>query len=461
MRTSMNRFLPFLAALVLGGCAHRVAPAPKEEAAPPPYESFTLTSAALGEPRRINVYTPPRYEPYRSHDYPVLYVLDGGAGEHFPHVAATVDSAIRAGEMRRMLVVGVESTDRRRDQAAPTRAAEDLRLAPRDGGSAAFRRFVGEELVREVRRRYRATGEAAVIGEALAGLFVVETFLVQPDLFDTYIALSPSLEWNQGDLVSRAGEALGEAEKYPAVVYLSSAGDDDGAPGTARLAEALRANAWRELHYRYQPRPDLTLATIYRATAPRVLRDLFPPSSWTVAVTSPPAQIAAMPHEPLTPLERGTQVTREPAGPFTLIREEYRSDVFVMHARNEWTRLHLSFDSPDRRVNVALTDDNLVLSASARSRGCTVLVRYLQYGYDDDERHLFGAMLASLRQLVEHCGGSMDDPARYARILEAAEADFPRAVRAMKARVAELFRGGLARCNPPEPFTMEMWDPCG
>ncbi len=43
----------------------------------------------------------------------------------------------------------------------------------------------------EMRGRYRTTGETAIVGESLAGLFVVETFLLEPDLFDTYIAIDP------------------------------------------------------------------------------------------------------------------------------------------------------------------------------------------------------------------------------------------------------------------------------
>jgi hypothetical protein len=37
-------------------------------------------------------------------------------------------------------------------------------------------------------QRYRTTVEAAIVGESLAGLFVIETLLLEPDLFQTYIA---------------------------------------------------------------------------------------------------------------------------------------------------------------------------------------------------------------------------------------------------------------------------------
>jgi predicted alpha/beta superfamily hydrolase len=198
--------------------------------------------------------------------------------EDFPHVVATVDSAIRAGEMRPVIVVGIENTQRRRDMTGPTRVARDSTIAPHVGGSAAFRRFIARELMPEVRRRYRVTGETAIIGESLAGLFVVETFFLQPELFDTYIALSPSLWWNGEELVRTAAGRLRAHRRLHAALYLSSAGDDIG-PEAARLAEAFRANAPAGLRWEYRPRPDLTHATIYRASAPQVLRDWLPPSA--------------------------------------------------------------------------------------------------------------------------------------------------------------------------------------
>src|SRR5688572_28579677 len=100
----------------------------------PPHETFTIESAVLRETRRINVYTPPQYAEEFA-PYPVLYMPDGGVQEDFPHVAATVDAGIRAGEIRRMIVVGIENTERRRDMTGPTEVEEDRRIAPRVGGS--------------------------------------------------------------------------------------------------------------------------------------------------------------------------------------------------------------------------------------------------------------------------------------------------------------------------------------
>ncbi|HWM93135.1 MAG TPA: alpha/beta hydrolase-fold protein [Thermoanaerobaculia bacterium] len=274
MRRSLQRLrLVLLAAVLIAGWA---GPGAGADGPLPSYESFTVESAALNETRRINVYTPPGYGGAGAARYPVLYMPDGGLQEDFPHVTATVDSAIRAGEMRPLIVVGIENTERRRDVTGPTEVEEDRKIAPRVGGSAAFRRFIQDELMPQVRLRYRVTEETAIIGESLAGLFIVETFFLQPELFDTYIALSPSLWWNGEKLVRKAGERLRARPDLSKTLYLSSASDDIG-PSAARLAEALRTHAPAGLRWQYKPRPDLRHDNIYRSASPQVLRELFPP----------------------------------------------------------------------------------------------------------------------------------------------------------------------------------------
>jgi predicted alpha/beta superfamily hydrolase len=208
-----------------------------------PHETFVLSSKVLGEMRRINIYTPPGYTESSGARYPVLYMPDGGVEEDFPHVTGTIDAAIRANEMRPSIVVGIENTVRKRDMTGQTDVVDDRKIGSRVGGSALFRAFISDELMPDIHKRVRGSGETAIIGESLAGLFVVETFFVTPNLFDTYIALSSSLWWNDDSLVRHAGERLLERRDLRVTIYLASANEDNIVPQTARLAEALRARA--------------------------------------------------------------------------------------------------------------------------------------------------------------------------------------------------------------------------
>lgn len=276
-------------AILGSGCgpAPAAVPAPVATAAAPapapapepvlPHGTWTLDSGVLGETRRINVYTPPGYDEAAGARYPVLYVPDGGVEEDFPHVTRDIDAAVRAGEMRPVIVVGIENTERRRDMTGPTEVAEDREIAPRVGGSASFRAFLRDELMPEVGRRVRGDGRTAIVGESLAGLFVVETFFLEPRLFDVYIALSPSLWWNDQALVRGAEAWLRARPELTGTLYVATAGDDDVGDAGKALAAALRAAAPKGLTWYHEPRPDLKHSNIYRAASPGVFRKLFPP----------------------------------------------------------------------------------------------------------------------------------------------------------------------------------------
>ena len=279
------------ALMVLGsGCRPVPAPAPPPVAAPQaapaadpvlPHQTLILQSKVLGEARRINIYTPPGYDDAISVRYPVVYMPDGGVEEDFPHVTNDIDAAIRAGEMRPVVVVGIENTERRRDMTGPTRVEEDKKIAPRVGGSAHFRAFIRDELMPAIGQRVRGDGQTAIVGESLAGLFVVETFFQEPQLFGTYIALSPSLWWNDQALVRGADERLRAQPRLTGTLYLATASDDDVDGAGKALAATLRAAAPKGLTWYYEPRPDQQHSTIYRAVSPTAFRKLFPPAAKT------------------------------------------------------------------------------------------------------------------------------------------------------------------------------------
>lgn len=240
-------------------------------------ETFTIRSKILSETRRINVFAPPAYTESPNTRLPVLYMPDGGIAEDFLHLAGLVQVLSGNGTMRPFLLVGIENTERRRDLTGPTENENDKKIAPRVGGSEAFRKFIGDELMPQVKARYRTTNETAILGESLAGLFVIETFLLEPDLFDTYIAFDPSLWWNDQKLVKDAGQRLHNSPKLAKTLYFASSDDDLRIGATQRLADALGKNAPAGLHWHYEQMPDEKHSTIYHPAALRALRAVFKP----------------------------------------------------------------------------------------------------------------------------------------------------------------------------------------
>jgi len=266
----MHRGVLLIASLGFAGTlAAQNAPPPPPPDRVPAHDSFTVVSRALGESRPINVYTPPGYATSPAARFPVLYMPDGAIDEDFPHVVNTVDSLIALHLIRPIVVVGIPNTQRRRDLTGPTRVHSDSTIAPRVGGSAAFRQFIRNELMPAVRARYRVTDERSIVGESLAGLFVIETFLLEPTLFDHYVAFDPSLWWNAGALVDSAAPRIRALDAKPRTLFFAGSTDMDAKP--QRLAGLLRDAAPKSLTWSYEPRPDLTHATIFRAAAPQAL----------------------------------------------------------------------------------------------------------------------------------------------------------------------------------------------
>ncbi len=233
-------------------------------------ETFTIDSKAVKETRRINVYLPAGFA-----DKPlaVMYMPDGGMLEDFLHVAGLLQVGAGNGTVRPFILVGIENTERRRDLTGPTDDPEDRKIAPRVGGSQPFRAFIRSELMPEIARRYRITSETAIVGESLAGLFVIETFLAEPDLFDTYIAIDPSLWWNKGQLVKRALPNL----KGKKALHLATSSQAQIAAQVGELALKLKA-AGPGLTWKLDDWPDETHGTIYHPAALKAFRAAFKPS---------------------------------------------------------------------------------------------------------------------------------------------------------------------------------------
>lgn len=189
------------------------------------HERFTLTSKILGESREIAVYLPPQYTVEPQRNFAVLYMPDGGVKEDFPHVSFTINELIQQGNIEPMLVVGVANKDRRKDLTTPTQVKKEQEAAPHAGGAHNFHEFFEQELKPAIAARYRiASMPSAIVGESLAGRWIVEGWLQHPERFDHWIAVDPSLWWNQGELFKSMESALAPGKsRAPSRLYLSGA----------------------------------------------------------------------------------------------------------------------------------------------------------------------------------------------------------------------------------------------
>ncbi|QDG69955.1 alpha/beta hydrolase [Janthinobacterium tructae] len=271
--------LHLTAALLLSSPFHLAHATPAASAATPLVigESFSIDSQALQEQRHINVYQARAWDTPPDAPLPVLYMPDGGVAEDFLHVAGLLQVSVANGTMRPFMLVGMQNTQRRRDLTGPTDNAQDRKIAPVVGGSPAYRAFIRDELMPEVKRRYRTTGETAIVGESLAGLFVVETYLLEPQLFDHYLAFDPSLWWNHGALPRQTAALLAKGKPGKRSLYLASSSEAGIAVEVQRLSQVLEKQAPPGLQWHLEKMPEETHGTIYHPAALKAFRAVFKP----------------------------------------------------------------------------------------------------------------------------------------------------------------------------------------
>ncbi|WP_179006846.1 alpha/beta hydrolase [Winogradskyella forsetii] len=237
----------------------------------PQHDDFTIDSKIVNETRVINVWTPTNYK--SSNDaLPVLYMPDGGiVQEDFPHIANTVAKLVENKSIPPMILVGIENTDRRKDLSGPSDVKEDEQYCPLTDGAKKFRAFITDELMPEINKNYRTTDEKGIIGESLAGLFVMETFFLKPDTFDFYVAMDPSLWWNDHYLERNATRYLDNFTDKKIKLWFAGSDAEDISVHTNNLAKTLENEAPEQLIWKYSDEPNEQHNTIFRATKEKAL----------------------------------------------------------------------------------------------------------------------------------------------------------------------------------------------
>lgn len=176
-------------------------------------------STILDEERRILVSLPAGYETDTA-SYPVLYVLDGR--QNMPHVVGAVEVLSRTGQIPRLIIVGIVSTNRDRD-LSPSR----VKAFKNSGGGPRFLDFISQELMPEIEKTYRVHDFAVLEGHSLGGALAIHAILRRPGLFDGLIVISPSLWWNQEALTEQARTWLPGPDFDTDALFLAI-GSEDG-----------------------------------------------------------------------------------------------------------------------------------------------------------------------------------------------------------------------------------------
>ena len=83
--------------------------------------------------------------------------------------------------------------------------------------------FVEKELIPYVEDNYPATSYRTFIGHSFGGLSVLEALRSRPDVFDNYIAIDPSLWWDEGNYLKSLDSVLTHSQYKDRKVYVGIA----------------------------------------------------------------------------------------------------------------------------------------------------------------------------------------------------------------------------------------------
>lgn len=191
----------------------------------------SVWSATLEEQRPYLVYTPPSYTDttLSPQAYPVLYLLDGDA--HFHSVSGLVQilgTGVNGTFMvPEMIVVAIPNTNRTRD-LTPTHTSVgfDGTSAPAfeaSGGNPAFFTFLRDELMPRIESEYRTAPYRVFVGHSFGGITTLNALYTIPDALDAYVAIDPSLWWDDQVLLRKAREYFETARLEGKALYVAQA----------------------------------------------------------------------------------------------------------------------------------------------------------------------------------------------------------------------------------------------
>ncbi|OIV43698.1 alpha/beta hydrolase-fold protein [Flavobacterium johnsoniae] len=194
----------------------------------------SISSKVLGESRKIWVHLPrsAKNTGFAKQKYPVVYVLDGDA--HFSSVVGIIEelSEINGNtNCPEMIVVGITNTNRNRD-LTPTHSDVDPPFVPKglseqSGGGEKFTAFLEKELIPYIDAKYPTAPYKTLIGHSFGGLTVMNILTNHTSLFNSYIAIDPSMWWDHDQFLKETTKKLAAKNLTGISLFLAAANTMD------------------------------------------------------------------------------------------------------------------------------------------------------------------------------------------------------------------------------------------
>jgi uncharacterized protein len=185
-------------------------------------KKIMLQSKVLNEDRTLWLRLPASYNDslHAPQHYPVMYVLDGKSA-FFPLAGVVSFMSEKENvnfQVPEMIVVGVDTENRLRD-LTPNQSSRQPNgneaqsnsqqlMMKGSGGGENFLKFLTDEVFPAIEAGYRTIPYRLYVGHSLGGLTSTYTMLKHPGIFNSYIAIDPSLWWDSAHWVNNAATML-------------------------------------------------------------------------------------------------------------------------------------------------------------------------------------------------------------------------------------------------------------
>jgi predicted alpha/beta superfamily hydrolase len=194
----------------------------------------SISSKVLNEERKIWVHLPRSAQNtgFAKQKYPVVYLLDGDA--HFSSVVGMIEelSEINGNTIcPEMIVIGITNTNRSRD-LTPTHSDVDLPFVPQNiseqsGGGEKFTQFLEKELIPYIDGKYPTASYKTLIGHSFGGLTAINILTNHTNLFNSYIAIDPSMWWDHQKFLAETQKKLANKNLANVSLFLAAANTMD------------------------------------------------------------------------------------------------------------------------------------------------------------------------------------------------------------------------------------------
>ncbi len=208
---------------------------------------YSIDSKLLNETRFYNVYLPASYETSNQINYPVVYLIDGDYNFH--HTTGLIEQLSSISEkIPEMIVIGI--ADNGHNNYVNNCTPFDEKNNP-GGQSEKFLDFITTELKPQINKNYKSSEYDILIGHSFGGLFTINALLSNPESFNAYISISPSLWWNDYETENKVTPFYEKYDSIKRFLFLSLA--NENGMGVLGFFNQLDINSFADEYYKNKP----------------------------------------------------------------------------------------------------------------------------------------------------------------------------------------------------------------